>query len=395
MKAFVADAVWSPRQGYMPDADELRQKKARCGSQVWRDPTFAAKDIPVPLIGDDELLVRVKRCGICGSDSHLYETDAEGYVIFSGPARLPCVIGHEYSGVVEQVGRHVVDFQVGDMVAAESIVWCGRCSICRSGAVNQCAHVELAGLTVDGALAEYVRVNALQCWNINSLTERHDEATAFSLGALIEPLGCAYNGIFISAGGFLPGATVVVYGVGPIGLGAVALARLAGASRIIAFDPVPERLAIALEFGADCVYDVSELSRQGLRPRDVVLEQTRGQGAEMQVEAAGAANATMPEMESSLSVRGKIVYLGRAATSTPIMLNSMVTGANAIIGSRGHSGSGVYPNLIALLASGRLQIGGMITAEYGLEQAKEALRRSVERRDGKIMVWLDKKFIMN
>ncbi|OQX04475.1 MAG: hypothetical protein BWK76_28685, partial [Desulfobulbaceae bacterium A2] len=370
----MADAVWAPRPGYIPDAEETRLKKARCGSQVWRAPSFALKDIPEPEIGDDDLLVRVKRCGICGSDSHLYETDTEGYIIFSGLTRLPCVIGHEYSGVVEHVGRNVEEFHVGDMVAAESIIWCGRCPICRGGAVNQCAHVELAGLTVDGALAEYVRVNALQCWNINRLTERHDEAAAFSLGALIEPLGCAYNGMFVSAGGFLPGATVVVYGVGPIGLGVVVLARLAGASRIIAFDPVPERLTIASEFGADFVYDVNVLAKQNVRPRDVVMEHTFGQGAEVQVEAAGAANATIPEMESSLSVRGKIVYLGRAATSTPIMLNNLVTGANAIVGSRGHSGSGVYPNIIALLAAGRLQVGGMITAEYALDQAEEALR---------------------
>ncbi|OQX17848.1 MAG: hypothetical protein BWK76_09330 [Desulfobulbaceae bacterium A2] len=386
MKAFVADAEWAPRSGYVPTAAELGQKRAQCGSLVWRNPHFSLREYPVPHPGDDDLLVRVKRCGICGSDSHLYETDAEGYVIFSGAVKLPCIIGHEYSGVVEGVGRNVRDFQVGDMVAAESIVWCGKCETCRSGAVNQCTHVELTGLTVDGALAEYVRVNALQCWKINSLTEQYAPDAVFDMGALIEPLGCAYNGMFVSAGGFMPGVTVVVYGVGPIGLGAVALARLAGASRIIAFDPVAARLEIAREFGADFVYNINILARQNVRPRDIVLELTGGSGAEFQVEAAGAANATIPEMESSLGAQGKIVYLGRAATYTPIMLNKLVTGANMIVGSRGHSGYAIYPNLIKLLSRGRLRVNAMITAVFSLDQVRDALVQSGHRQDGKILI---------
>ncbi len=389
MKAFVAEAEWVPRSEYTPTAAELLQKRAQCGSQVWRNPHFSLQERPVPEPGDDDLLVRVKRCGICGSDTHLYETDAEGYIIFSGSVKLPCIIGHEYSGVVVALGRNVKDFQVGDMVAAESIVWCGKCETCRSGAVNQCSHVELTGLTVDGALAEYVRVNALQCWKINRLNEQYAPDEVFDIGALIEPLGCAYNGMFVSAGGFMPGVTVVVYGVGPIGLGAVALARLAGASRIIAFDQVTERLAIARELGADCTYNVVTLAEQGVRPRDVVREQTGGLGAEFQVEAAGAANATMPEMECSLGGRGKIVYLGRATTRTPIMLNNLVTGANAIVGSRGHSGYGIYPNLIRLLSRGRLRVEAMISANFALDQVHDALLRSTARTDGKIMIRLD------
>lgn len=386
MKAFTVEAEWAPQQGYDITDQETALQRAECGSQVWRHPKFAIKDIAVPDIGCDDLLVRVKRCGICGSDTHLYETDADDYILFSGPVKLPCVIGHEYSGVVEKVGKNVRNFQVGDFVAAESIVWCGQCTACRSGAVNQCANVELAGITVDGAFAEYVKVNALQCWKINSLARQYDENTLFDIGALIEPLGCAYNGMFISAGGFKPGSSVVVYGVGPIGLGAVALARIAGASQIIAFDTIPERLKLAKDMGADLVYNVHDLAREGLRPRDIVLQETNGKGAEVQVEAAGAAGATIPEMENSLGVNGVIVYLGRAATHTPILLNNLVSGANSIVGSRGHSGYGIYPNLIKLLETGRLDVGAMITAEYEFPQVFEALKESVTRADGKILV---------
>lgn len=387
MKAFTVEAEWAPRPGYAISMEEEVLQRAQCGSQVWKNPVFSMHDVPVPEIGDNDLLVKVRRCGICGSDTHLYETDKDGYIIFSGPVKMPCIIGHEYSGVVEKVGRNVGDFfEVGDLVAAESIVWCGKCTACRSGAVNQCANVELAGITVAGALAEYVRVNVLQCWKISSLSPRYSEDQVLDIGALIEPLGCAYNGMFVSAGGFMPGSSVVVHGVGPIGLGAVALARVAGADQIIAFDSIPERLVIARSMGADKVYNIEELARAGVRPRDIVMEQTGGIGAEVQVEAAGAANFTMPEMETSLAVNGTIVYLGRAATYTPILLNLLVSGANTIVGSRGHSGYGIYNNLIKLLASGRLNVAKMITSVCDFPDVFAALKKSVARTDAKIIV---------
>ncbi|PIE59435.1 MAG: alcohol dehydrogenase [Desulfobulbus propionicus] len=386
MKAFRVEAEWAPKKECIVTANEEKIKRASCGSDVWKNPVFTMQDVSVPAIGDDDLLVRVKRCGICGSDTHLYETDNDGYIIFSGPVKLPCTIGHEYSGIVEETGRNVRNFAVGDLVAAESIVWCGRCEACRSGAVNQCYNVELAGITVDGALADFVQVSALQCWKINDLAEAYSEEKAFDLGALIEPLGCAYNGIFVSAGGFMPGSTVVVHGVGPIGLGAVALTRLAGAEKIIAFDINDARLELAKQLGADFVYNVHALKKQTVRPRDIVLELSKGKGAAVQIEAAGAASATIPEMETTLGVNGTIIYLGRAATHTPIMLNNLVSGANAIVGSRGHSGYGIYANLIRLLKSGRLDAAKIITSSFAFPETFAALQQSVTRNDGKIMV---------
>ncbi|MBF0371486.1 MAG: alcohol dehydrogenase catalytic domain-containing protein [Magnetococcales bacterium] len=386
MKALVVNADWAPRSGYDPTPEELQQKRARVGSQVWKNPTFAVEERPTPEIRPLDLLIRVKRCGICGSDTHLYETDPEKYIIFSGPAKMPCVIGHEYSGIVEKIGSGVTTFQVGDRIAAESICWCGSCTPCRSGAPNQCNHIELAGITVDGALSELTRADSRHCWNINSLAERFGEEEAFDIGALIEPLGCAYNGMFVSAGGFKPGSTVVVYGVGPIGLGAVALARISGASKVIAFDPNPRRLAIAESMGADHAFNTGTLEKEGRSPADIVRELTFGEGAQMQVEAAGAAPYTIPQIERSLSVNGKIVYLGRAANDTPLQLNTLVSGANAIFGARGHSGYGIYDNLIKLISSGRLDVKEMITSYMDFDHVLDALKQSVSRCDGKIMV---------
>ena len=384
MKALVVDAEWKPRDNYQLSTIEEEQRRAFVGSQVWRNPSFNIKEVPTPDIRDDEVLIRVKTCGICGSDTHLYETDDDGYIIFSGLTKLPCVLGHEFSGVIEKAGSRVNHLKPGDKVAVESIMWCGSCETCRSGAPNQCSHVELLGLSSDGAFAEFAAVNERYCWKINDLSKIYKDDTVFDLGSLIEPVGCAYNGMFISGGGFKPGSVVVVYGSGPIGLGAVVLARAAGASLVVAFDVNDERVKIAREMGADHAFNVNALN--GNNPADIVMELTRGAGADIQVEAAGAAPKTIPHMEKSLAANGKIIYLGRAVTSTAMDLDVLVSGANKVIGARGHAGYGIFPYIIKMLASGRLDIDKMITAKYPFDKVIDALEASTERVDGKILI---------
>ncbi|MBI2413543.1 MAG: alcohol dehydrogenase catalytic domain-containing protein [Deltaproteobacteria bacterium] len=386
MKALVADGVWAPRPGYAPGREEEERHRALVGSQVWRNTSFDIKEIPAPRPLEDEVLIRVKSCGVCGSDTHVYETDKDGYIIFSGLTKLPCVIGHEFSGVVEETGRLVKGLKKGDIVAVESVMWCGICTPCRSGHPNQCRNVELLGLSRDGALAELVAVNERYCWKIDPLSEVYEGGELFDIGALIEPVGCAYNGMFVVAGGFKPGSTVVVYGAGPIGLGAVSLARAAGADMVIAFDVTRGRTRIAREMGADHAFNIREIGER--RPSDIVLELTKGAGAEVQVEAAGAAPKTVPEMERSLASQGRIVYLGRAATSTPMHLDALVTGANSVVGARGHAGYGIFPNIIRLIAKRRIDLSPMISQRFPFESVKEALAASADRENGKIMVGL-------
>jgi scyllo-inosose 3-dehydrogenase len=379
------NADWIPRTGYQVSDSEQKQQRALVGSQVWRNPRFEIVDVPTPDINDDEVLIRVKSCGLCGSDTHLYETDSEGYIIFSGLTKLPCILGHEFSGVVEKTGKGVRSLSVGDKVAVESIMWCGICRPCRSGHPNQCRNIELLGLSVNGAFAEYVALHERYCWNINSLQELYPEDRIFRIGALIEPVGCAYNGMFIAGGGFKPGAVAVVYGAGPIGLGAVALAKTAGASRIIAFDVIDERLQLASIIGADVVFNTNTVHTS--KPSELVMALTEGRGADIQIEAAGAAPLTIPEMEKSLAVNGKIIYLGRAATSTPMYLDTLVSGANQIIGARGHAGYGIFPSLIRLLQHGRLrEIEKMITSVIPFSGIMDAFSASAKRTDGKILI---------
>lgn len=383
MKALVANATWAPRPGYKPTEEEVSRQRAYCGSSVWKDPVFEVKDVPTPDPEDDEVLIRVSKCGVCGSDTHLIERDPEGYIIFSALTKFPCVLGHEFSGTIEAVGRLVRNLKKGDLVAVESVMWCGLCRMCRSGAPNQCENVDLLGLSRNGAFAEYASVPERFCWKINELKDAYPEDKVFEAGALIEPVGCAYNGLFVAGGGFLPGSTVAVFGAGPIGLGAIALAKTAGAALVIAFDVNDERVKIARAVGADAAYNVATL-KDG--PASVIRELTAGRGADVQVEAAGAATKTIPEMEKSMASQGRIIYLGRAATKTPVHLDQLVTGANKIIGARGHAGYGIFPYIISLMAKKRLDIVPMVSSRYPFSSVLDALNASIKRTDSKILV---------
>jgi threonine dehydrogenase-like Zn-dependent dehydrogenase len=383
MRAFVAEAEWKPRKDYPLTEEENKRKRAIVGNQAWQNPRFALTTVPTPAVLDDEVLVRVAACGICGSDTHIYETDPEGYIIFSGLTKLPCIPGHEFSGEVTEVGKDVIELKKGDIVTSESIMWCGKCLPCRSGMLNQCENVELMGLSSNGAFADFISVKAKYCWKLNSLEERFERKDVFQLGTLVEPIGCAYNGIFISGGGFLPGSHAIIYGAGPIGLGAVLLLRTAGAAKIIAVDVVEERLAIARRMGADVVLNI------GNEPHleEVLKELTSGRGADIQVEAAGAVHITLPLMQKLCSTRGKIITLGRVDTSAQVDLNRVVSGAHAIIGSRGHSGYGIYPEIIRLLEGGRLNgAKDIVTSMFPFSRIEEGFALSAKRTEAKILI---------
>ena len=386
MRALKLDGGWSPRCGYLPHPCEVETRKARDASQVWRNPALAIVDAPVPSVKPEEVLIRVISCGVCGSDVHLAESDATGYTTFSGSAKLPTILGHEFAGEVVEIGSDVLDFKVGDLITAESIQWCGKCLSCRSGNVNQCERLQMIGFGVPGAFAEYIAVNERFCWSLESLQSRYGSTQRISdLGALIEPIGCAYNGMFVAAGGFLPGQTVAVYGAGPIGLGAIMLARLAGASQILALDISEYRCQLASKLGADQVANPHTLS---VEVSEWIMEATQGRGVELQIEAAGAASETIPQIRKSFAENGKMAFLGRQDSTAPIDFNPIVSKANLMVGARGHAGHGVFDHVIRLMGSGRLDPTGMITSTFDFHDVICAIHQAGKLQDGKVMVHL-------
>ncbi len=387
MKGLVLHAEWQPRPGYVVSEFERSTGKAITGSSVWRYPKLSLEELPEPRLGPKDVLIRPKACGICGSDVHFYETDEEGYMLYPGLTKFPVVIGHEFSGEVVEVGSEVRDLRPGDMVTSEEMIWCGECTPCRNGYPNQCLNLEEIGFTIPGAQAEYIVVGAKYCWKINDLAERYgDIDRAYEAGALCEPTSVAYNAMFTRAGGFRPGGYVAVFGTGPIGFAAIALARAAGAGKIIAFEVSPVRHELARKIGADEVYNPVELERQGISPRQVLLESTKGEGVDMHVEAAGAPSRTIPEMEATLAIGGKIVMIGRASERTPIYLEHFQTHAAQIYGAQGHSGYGNFPYVIRLMASGKIDMTQIITSRFPLDRAVEAVQKAARREDGKIMI---------
>jgi len=382
MKALVLSAQWEPKPGYVVSDFEKSTGKAISGNSIWRHPKLELKNIPDPTPGPKDVIIKVKACGICGSDVHFYETDKDGYILYPGLTKFPVVIGHEFSGEIVEVGKEVKDLKVGDMVTAEEMIWCGECIPCRNGYPNQCKNLEEIGFTINGAMAEYIAIGAKYCWKIDEIAERYgDKEKAFEAGSLVEPTSVAYNGMFVRAGGFKPGSYVAVFGTGPIGLAAIALAKAAGASKVFAFDVSEVRRRLAKEVGADFVFDPREVV-----PSEVIMEETKGLGVNMHVESAGAPGKTIPEMEKSLAIDGKIVQIGRAAERVPIYLEHFQTHASQIFGAQGHSGYGTFPNVINLMASGKIDMTKIITSKFSLDDALKAMEKATKREDGKITI---------
>ena len=387
MKGLQFAAEWSPRPGYRVSAFEERTGKAVTGSSVWRNPTLGLVDVPEPRLGPRDVRLRPRACGVCGSDVHFLETDGDGYILYPGLTKFPVVIGHEFSGQVVEVGADVKDLRPGDLVTVEEMIWCGHCIPCRGGWPNQCENLEEIGFTINGAMADQLVVGAKYCWPLGALAEAYGgEDAAAEAGAMCEPASVAYNGMFVRGEGFRPGGVVAVFGTGPIGFAAIALARAAGASRVIAFEVSPMRQALAKKVGADEVHSPADLERSGLSPHAVILDATRGRGADMLVEAAGAPTRTVPEMEQALAIGGRIVIIGRAAERAPMYLEHLQTHAAQVFGAQGHSGYGTFQNVIRLMASGRIDLRPIITSRFPLDEARDAVLRASKRQDGKVMV---------
>jgi hypothetical protein len=387
MKGLMLKADWDPKPGYQLTEHEIKTREVITSSSVWRNPKIVLEDVPKPAIGPEDVLLRVKACGICGTDVHLYEADKDGYVLYPGLARFPSVLGHEFSGVVEEVGKKVTSLKPGDKVTVEEMNWCGACTPCRNGFPNQCANLVEIGITINGGFEDYLSVNSKYCWKLNSLENVFDnEEQIFEAGALVEPTCVAYNAMFERGGGFRPGAYVVIYGAGPIGLAATALARCAGAAKVIVFEVLKNRQQMARQLGADHVFDPIKLQKDGSSPHQVVMDLTEGEGADFHFEAAGLPDKTMPEIEKSLAINGRIVQASRSPERTGLYLEVLQVRRGQLFGAQGHSGHGNFPNVIRLMASGRIDMTKIITARFTLDQAVEAFKQAGKRQDGKIII---------
>ena len=383
MKALVINAKREPKHGYVLSEFEKRTGWARNGNQVWKDPEFKITDIPIPKPGPKQVLIKIKACGVCGSDVHMHDTDEQNYILFPGNSKFPCTPGHEFSGEVVEVGSGVSKLKKGDMVTAEEMNWCGECDYCKLGYLNQCENLEEIGFTIQGAFSEYIAVYEKYCWKIDGLTEHYgDQDKGFEVGAMVEPSSVAYNAIFSCAGGINPGNTVVIYGAGPIGLASIGLTQAAGAYRVVAFEPSQKRRDLAKSMGANYVFDPTEEAE----PHERVMELTEGKGADMHIEAAGNLPKVMPQILKSLAVGAKIVQIGMGPLEAPITAGPFQFRKAVLSGGIGHSGFNNFFNVIRLMSVGKLDMSKAVTSRFSLNQVIEAIVQSGKLEDGKVIV---------
>lgn len=375
MRAFYVEADYAPREGYVLSQREKDTGRALRGNKIWKNIRGSVVDRPMPVCGDDQVLLKVGAAGICGTDQHLLRKDADGYTMYDGHSKYPIITGHEFSGEIVEVGKNVRKLAVGDLVSVESMHWCGQCDACRRGMFNQCKDLEEPGLTYDGGFAEYAAVNAKYCYKLNDIMNFYggDKMTAFELGAMVEPTGVAYNGLFVRAGGLRPGGHAAVFGCGPIGLAAIQLLKTSGAAKLIAFESVPERMELAKACGADAVYDPTSF-KDADEQAELLMDLTNGAGISLFAECAGATKFTYPVMAKSLTIGGKTAQIGHTVGLTPVDVFGWQWNAAIIAGSNGQSGQGIYPDVIALMASGRIDMRKMCTGRYNLEDIDEGMK---------------------
>ena len=391
MRAFYVEAEFAPKQGYKLSDREARDKRSARGNSIWKDIRGSVVDRPVPQPKDDEVLLKVGAAGICGTDAHLLLKDEDGYSKYDGHSKYPIITGHEFSGEIIEIGKAVKqNLKVGDLVSVESMNWCGECDACRMGMFNQCKNLEEPGLTFDGGFAEYAVVKARYCYLLNDIVNYYgDNMTAFELGSMIEPTGVAYNGLFVRGGGIRPGGHVVVFGAGPIGLAAICLMKTSGAAKLICFETTEERRQLAKNCGADYVYDPIQLSKDNVDQSELLMDLTNGRGIALFAECSGATNATYPVMAGALAIGGKTVQIGHSIGKTSIDLYPYMFNAGGISGSNGQSGQGIYSDVIALMASGRIDMRKMVTGRVHLEDIEEGLAQAANRVSGKVLVSME------
>jgi L-iditol 2-dehydrogenase len=318
----------------------------------------------------DELLIRIRACGICGSDVH-------GYDGSTGRRLPPIVMGHEAAGEVEAVGAEVRGFKAGDRVTFDSTVYCGKCFFCRKGLVNLCDDREVIGVSTPafrrmGAFAEYVCVPERIAYLL-------PDNMPFAHAALIEAVSVAMHAVAITP--IALEDTAVVVGAGMIGLLTMQAARLAGAGRVIAVDVDEARLEMARGLGATVV-----LNSRNVDAVAEIQKLTAGRGADVALECVGA---TAPVKTAIECVRkgGAVTLVGNVTPTIEIGLQSVVTRQIRVQGSCASSGE--YPACITAISRGAIKVDPLLSARAPLTEGALWFERLYAREAGLLKVVLE------
>jgi L-iditol 2-dehydrogenase len=313
-------------------------------------------ELPQPEIGSHDLLIRVKACGICGSDIH-------GYDGSTGRRIPPLVMGHEAAGLVEAAGSAATRFKPGDRVTFDSTVYCGECFFCLRGQQNLCDNRQVLGVSCgdyrrNGAFAEFVSVPERICYRL-------PDNVPFEHAALIEAISVAVHAVSLTP--IALNDTAVVVGSGMIGLLIIQSLKLTSCGRIIAIDVDDAKLKVASQLGAD-----ETINSRSEDAKVRVLSLTGGRGADLALEAVGATDPIQTAIDS-VRKGGVVTLVGNLSPKVQIPLQAVVSRQLKLIGSCASNGE--YPTCIDLLARGAIKVEPMITARAPLSKGIEWFER--------------------
>ena len=323
---------------------------------------FTYKDVPMPEYGDNDVLIRVMACSVCGSDVH-------GMDGSTGRRIPPVVMGHEAAGIVEAAGKDVRGVAAGDRVTFDSTVFCGACQYCAVGLINLCDNRRVIGVScgeyrMDGAFAEYVSVPAQVVFKL-------PDRVSFEQAAMIEPLAVAYHATSLARTS--SGAALVV-GCGTIGLLIAQLLKEKGFSPIIMSDVVKDKLDLAASLGFTNLVNTSEGSLAG-----AVGALTGGGGVALAFDAVGV-NASVMDTITSLKKGGECVLVGNVTPNVAIPLQQVVTKQLTLFGSCASAGE--YPQCLELIADKKIDIEKLISKSAPLSEGDEWIHRLHNREQG-------------
>ena len=333
--------------------------KSQAAKGLWLE------DIPEPAIGINDVLIRVRYAGICGTDVHIFQWDDWAQKTI----RVPMAIGHEFVGEVVQVGSNVNDFFPGDIVSGEGHVVCGRCRNCMAGRRHLCANTQGVGVNRAGAFAEYIALPMTNIW-------RHHPGINQEVAAIFDPFG---NAVHTALSFPVLGEDVLITGAGPIGIMAIPVARHAGARHIVITDMNPYRLDLAKKMGATLAINPAETSLP-----DVQKQLGMSEGFDVGLEMSGNP-AALKDMIANMSHGGKIAILGIPSKEMPMDWRQVIFNMITIKGIYGREMYDTWYKMSVMIESG-LDISPVITHRYAFEDFQKGFDAMISGQTGKVVL---------
>ncbi len=328
-------------------------------------PGLSLQEVPEPEMGINDVLIRVRRTGICGTDVHIYDWDAWA----RRTVPLPLVIGHEFVGEIVAVGSNVADFHPGDLVSGEGHVVCGRCRNCMAGRRHLCKDTKGIGVNRPGAFAEYIALPMTNVWH-------HARDIDLDLAAIFDPFG---NAVHTALTYDVLGEDVLITGAGPIGCMAAAVCRHAGARHIVVTDVNPWRLELARQLGATRVVDVRHETLTEVQKSLGMVE-----GFDVGLEMSGNADA-FRDMLANLCHGGKVAMLGIPSEEIAIDWSTVVFNMLTISGIYGRRMYETWYQMTTLLQGG-LDLRPVITHRFPYTEFEEGFRVMKSGQSGKVIL---------